>query len=154
MENLAWPIALLTAFGSAVPQPTEWQRVRDQIKAALVAARSHFVSVHRLQRRKLAFQSQGHYGCWSNGRAHRAAASGGTDHSATEKTDTGQRRAHAGASGLGFQPGLAKNRPLQPELGRSVETKMVGRTDRANCSFGQIRTQGLRYSARSVQSTH
>src|SRR5438309_875243 len=29
----------------AIPQPTEWQHIGDQIDAALVPARSHFVSV-------------------------------------------------------------------------------------------------------------
>ena len=38
-------IALLIAFGSAVPQPTERKRVRDQIDAAIVPAWSNLVSV-------------------------------------------------------------------------------------------------------------
>src|SRR4030095_4682465 len=35
-------IALLIAFGSPQPQATEWQHVGNQIKATLVATRSHF----------------------------------------------------------------------------------------------------------------
>ena len=31
----------------AVPQPTEWQRIGNQIDAALILARADFVSVHR-----------------------------------------------------------------------------------------------------------
>jgi len=30
-----------------VPQPTEWQRIGNQISAATVSARAEFVSVHR-----------------------------------------------------------------------------------------------------------
>jgi hypothetical protein len=30
----------------AVPQPTEWQRIADQIKAAIIFARSDFVNMH------------------------------------------------------------------------------------------------------------
>ena len=42
----------------AIPQPAEWQRIGDQIDAAMVFARADFVSVHQLQPRKLVFQSQ------------------------------------------------------------------------------------------------
>ena len=31
-----------------IPQPTEWQRVGDEIKAAFVSTRSHFVNVHEI----------------------------------------------------------------------------------------------------------
>jgi hypothetical protein len=39
------PIALLTASGSAYRKPTEWQRIGNQIDAAMIFARSDFVSV-------------------------------------------------------------------------------------------------------------
>ena len=31
----------------AVPQPTEWQHIGNQIDAAMIFARADFVSVHR-----------------------------------------------------------------------------------------------------------
>jgi len=31
-----------------VPEPTEWQRIGDEIKAAFVSTRSHFVNVHEI----------------------------------------------------------------------------------------------------------
>jgi hypothetical protein len=31
----------------AIPQPTEWQRIGNEIKAAFIFARAHFVFVHR-----------------------------------------------------------------------------------------------------------
>jgi hypothetical protein len=34
---------LLTEFALAVPQPTEWQRIGNQIDAAMIFARSDFV---------------------------------------------------------------------------------------------------------------
>jgi hypothetical protein len=40
-----YSIALLIAFGSPVPQPTEWQRIDNQIDAAFIFARSDFVNV-------------------------------------------------------------------------------------------------------------
>src|SRR4030095_12125514 len=39
------PIALPIAFRPAVPEPTEWQRIGDQIDAAFVTARADFVNV-------------------------------------------------------------------------------------------------------------
>jgi hypothetical protein len=33
---------LLIAFGSALPQPTQWQRIGNQIDAAMIAARANF----------------------------------------------------------------------------------------------------------------
>jgi hypothetical protein len=43
-------LALLIAFGSPVPQPTKWERIGNQINAAPIAARSHFVNLHWLNR--------------------------------------------------------------------------------------------------------
>jgi hypothetical protein len=43
---LAYPIADRVWF--AVPEPTEWQRIGNQINAALVFAWSDFVNVHRI----------------------------------------------------------------------------------------------------------
>ena len=40
----------LTPNELLLPQPTEWQRIGNQIYAAMIFARSHFVSVHRLRR--------------------------------------------------------------------------------------------------------
>jgi len=34
-------------FRFAIPQPTEWQRIGNQIDAAFVLARTDFVNVHR-----------------------------------------------------------------------------------------------------------
>jgi hypothetical protein len=41
----AWqrPIVLLIAFGSAIPQSAEWQRIGNQIDAAMIFAGSNFV---------------------------------------------------------------------------------------------------------------
>jgi hypothetical protein len=41
--------ALLAAFGSPLPQPTEWQRIGNEINAAMVFVRSDFVNVRRLR---------------------------------------------------------------------------------------------------------
>ena len=45
-DGCAYPIALLTAFGSVIPQPTEWQRVGNQIDAAFIFARTDCVNMH------------------------------------------------------------------------------------------------------------
>jgi hypothetical protein len=42
---LAYPIALLAALGSPLPQATEWQRIGDEIGAAFIFARTDFVKV-------------------------------------------------------------------------------------------------------------
>jgi hypothetical protein len=56
-------MALPTGVRLGVPRTTEWQRIGNQIDAAMVFARFDFVNVHQLQRRKLVFQSQVHFGC-------------------------------------------------------------------------------------------
>jgi hypothetical protein len=43
--NIAYPIALLTGIRPGVPQPTEWERSGDEIKAAMITARTDFVNV-------------------------------------------------------------------------------------------------------------
>jgi len=45
-----------------VPQPTEWERIGDEIKAAMIFPRANLVSVHQSQRRNPAFQSQARFG--------------------------------------------------------------------------------------------
>ena len=42
----------------AIPKPTEWQRIGNQIDAAMIFARAHFVNVDQLQRRNIVCQSQ------------------------------------------------------------------------------------------------
>ena len=39
------PIALSIAFGSPVPQPTEWQHIGDEIDAAMIFAGADFVNL-------------------------------------------------------------------------------------------------------------
>jgi hypothetical protein len=54
----------LLTVRSAIQEPTEWQRVGNQIDAAaMIVARADFVSVHQPQRWKLVFQSQVHLAC-------------------------------------------------------------------------------------------
>jgi hypothetical protein len=43
---------------TAIPEPTEWQYIGDQIDAAFMFARSDFVNVHQSQRRKLVFANR------------------------------------------------------------------------------------------------
>jgi hypothetical protein len=38
LKNFAYSTAVLTASDSPVPQPTEWQRIGNQIKAAMIFA--------------------------------------------------------------------------------------------------------------------
>jgi len=45
----------------AIPEPTEWQRIGNQIDAAIIFTWADFVNVHRWQRRKLVFQSQARF---------------------------------------------------------------------------------------------
>jgi len=46
----------------ALPQPTNWQRIGNQIDAAMIFSRADFVNVHHVNRRKLVFLSQAHSG--------------------------------------------------------------------------------------------
>jgi hypothetical protein len=39
----------------AVPQPTEWQSIGNQIDVTMIFTRANFVSVHHLNRRKRVF---------------------------------------------------------------------------------------------------
>jgi len=39
-------MALLIASGLAIPQMTEWQRIGNQMKAAMIRAGADFVNVH------------------------------------------------------------------------------------------------------------
>jgi hypothetical protein len=45
VENFAYPIALLIAFGSPYAQPTKWQRIGNQIGTAFVTSRADFVTM-------------------------------------------------------------------------------------------------------------
>ena len=42
---LGIPYCVADCVWRAVPQPTEWQRIGNQIDAAMIFARSHFVKV-------------------------------------------------------------------------------------------------------------
>jgi hypothetical protein len=43
-----YPIAFVTALGSPLPQPTEWENIGNQINAAFVCVRADFVNVDDL----------------------------------------------------------------------------------------------------------
>jgi hypothetical protein len=38
---------LPSAFGSPIPQPTEWHHIGNEIDATMIFARADFVGVHR-----------------------------------------------------------------------------------------------------------
>jgi hypothetical protein len=42
----------------AIPQPTEWQRIRDQIDAAMIFKRADFVNVHHFAAQEIPYLSR------------------------------------------------------------------------------------------------